>query len=847
MAPPLPSSNTRNQPAFPPLTAAQIAAVLAVSPQPIRKSLRHCPATGKTVVSGNIANIWHAAALPPALVSRLVRAANAKGFQTVGELVRAGISTWKSPVPLDDISDQCLSQSSRVKDALLPTLRRLSIFPLADAIRDGMADWEKIFGHRISERHFRTLIDRTIERDGGQGNWERIELYLPKKPARKSAAPKAAPDFPFLVQAINDNWPKDDIWKLVFKTLNDLARAGCPRKRAARQLREFLYLWMADKLHPSRDAFLKTFNRRMERAQAGEQFDKRADNGAGDGALTKQIKALPWFIPAARFFYLLTNRTEDSGSVPEALRQTVRLPNLPIGWDASIKGRFAKALSLKENSGNDVNLPICPPGLREMILAREAAGQPMVPRRIAAQITVNPATVRQYRNPTNAALDFLNATGGMRLFTDERGEKRLARAGEIIEADDATINFPVCVPWNRGGDLCSEKFGVRVGRFQWLVAIDVGTSFIVGHNYTMRPRGSYRGEDVLSLFRIICLQHGIPRRWRLERGVWKSNLVTTAIRAMGAECDSVYSPHQKPFIEGLFNTLWTKLSVHFPGAHVGRFMGEHEQANDLLTACQRGQKDPRRYFPMLSNAVAAFGEVIAEKNRTPVMSKYHGRWVPAERWQAELDRPKFDPASEWIFSPFVREWTVKGILVGGRVPIFEGMGVPFAFSAPWLHNFDGARVHCHFDPTSPQCAAMLVLAEPANGHKAGELLGRAELVSDAASYLRMVLGWGDDPQHAGRLARQQNAAAMRREVRAVIPQGNGASIPASASEERDGIGRTNIIEHDDRGGKPATDDKAQSRQRLDRNLTEKIVEPYDRAARMRELEEFERQHAELFT
>jgi hypothetical protein len=507
------------------------------------------------------------------------------------------------------------------------------------------------------------------------------------------------------------------------------------------------------------------------------------------GDLTAQIEALGWFLPAARYYYLLTNRTWKSGSVPEAIRRTISLPAVPFGWTERDRARLLTAIKLTA-------LPECPEELRELILGRERHGQPLVPARIARQITATAAQVRCYRNKTDFALDYLNSPGGMRLFRDPHtGEMRLARALEIVEGDDATINFPVCVPWNRGGTPAADKYGVLVGRFQWLVFIDVGTSMVLGYSYTARPRSSYRGEDVLSAQRLLCRQHGIPQTWRFERGVWKSKLVTGAIKGMGSHLDTVYSPHQKPFIEGLFNTLWTKLSVHFPHAHVGRSQGEQESACDILTACQRGQRDPRRHFPMLSQVLGAFEEAVREKNQTPVNSAHHGRWVPAERFAEQLAAQparRLDPESEWLFSPFVKEWTVRGMLVGGRVPIFEGMSVPFDFAAPFLPNYDGALVRAWFDPADPKCAATLCLAQPWNGQPAGTRLGTAMQVNDTAGYTRLVMGWGDDPAMAGVKARQQAAAGLRREVRGIVPAGRGAA----ASEERDGLGTVTRIESD---------------------------------------------------
>lgn len=513
------------------------------------------------------------------------------------------------------------------------------------------------------------------------------------------------------------------------------------------------------------------------------------------GSVTVWIESLGWFVPAARHFYLLTNRTWSSGSVPEAIRRVISLPAVPAGWGRKQVASLMSTLRARTPGGWPLDsLPECPVELREMILERERQGQPMVPERIARQVAASRAQVRMHRNPTDFDLDYLCAPGGMRMVVDpETGERRRARALEVVEADDATINFPVCVPWTLGGTPSSDRYGVMVGRFQWLVFIDAGTSQVLGYSYTARPRSSYRGEDVLSAMRTVCRQHGIPRTWRFEQGVWKSHLVTGAIQQMGCRLDTVYSPHQKPFIEGLFSTLWTKLSVHFPDAHVGRFQGEHEAACDLLTACQAGHKDPRRYFPMLAQVLGAFDEAIAEKNRTPVSSSHHGRWVPAERFAADLatwPARALDPVNDWMFAPFVREWTVRGMLVGGRVPVFETVSVPFDFSAPFLPDLDGARVRAYFDPADPRCHAQLVLAQPWQGRPAGQVLGSAAQVNSTAGYVRLVMGWGDDPQMAGVQARQVAAAGVRREVRATVPTGRGARL----SEERNGLGAVSRIE-----------------------------------------------------
>lgn len=563
------------------------------------------------------------------------------------------------------------------------------------------------------------------------------------------------------------------------------------------------------------------------------------DNGA-----TVSFEVPDWFIKAARFFYLLTNRTRVGGSVPEAIRRVISLPNVPPGWQNAMKKRLCAACGLDE-------LPVCPADLREKILARAKNGQQFVTRRIARQITSREATVRQYRHQTDAGLDYLSAPGALFFIHDSKtGERRPPYTGECIEADDATINFPVCVPWTLGGDPCSDKYGVKVGRFQWLVSVDVARRFITAWSYVMRPKSSYRSEDILTLVRAHCIQHGKPKRAHFEQGAWKSKLVKYALDGLGIELHTVWSPHQKPFIEGLFNTVWTKLSVQFPGCDVGRFMGETEEANDLLTSCQRGAQDPRRHFPMLGDAIAGFGQVVGEKNGTPVQSAI-GSWIPSEAWQQRPPADKLDPETEWLFSPFVRTWTVRGMLVGGKVPLFEDLSVPFDFSADFLPQYHGAKVRVHFDPTAPRCHGMLVLAEDFHGERAGKVLGLAQQINEIAGYARLVLGWGDDPTNAGRLARQRAGSALRREVRAVIPQGGRAY---SASEQRDGVSLSHKLETSVEGHSGPSDtnsgelsySKSSDKPRSVKPECPPEISVEERSRRMAELEQFERDNAHLF-
>ena len=70
--------------------------------------------------------------------------------------------------------------------------------------------------------------------------------------------------------------------------------------------------------------------------------------------------------------------------------------------------------------------------------------------------------------------------------------------GDWFGGDDATPGVAVCVPCSEIITPCSEKFGVLIGRFHWLAFHDCRTDKIVAWDYVVRPRGSYRAEDILN-------------------------------------------------------------------------------------------------------------------------------------------------------------------------------------------------------------------------------------------------------------------------------------------------------------------------------------------------------------
>ncbi|MEO5915606.1 MAG: hypothetical protein ABIS50_15335 [Luteolibacter sp.] len=290
--------------------------------------------------------------------------------------------------------------------------------------------------------------------------------------------------------------------------------------------------------------------------------------------------------------------------------------------------------------------------------------------------------------------------GSMRIHWSEN---RRLYAGEQFSVDDLTRNVPTWIHWPWGGCKCSDKFAVKLGRWQTLAVHDDASGTLVAVKSVFRFEQSYRATDAASLVFQTEREVGMAgfgdmsSRWVVEGGVWQSEqmLATLAGRYVSAKG----RPNQK-LIERWFGAMQTRDSVHL--GDVGRRRGEKLEENALYLACRAGTKDPRDHFLCMETGQDALMETFEWMNTREVRSRIYGNWVPQERWEADIaNRPLSyrNPADSWVMSPERRRLTVsRGGSVACQAVGPLGVSMPLHFSAPWLWEHLGRQVDLYFDP-----------------------------------------------------------------------------------------------------------------------------------------------------
>jgi hypothetical protein len=434
---------------------------------------------GVRIVAGNVAAGWTVDELPSALRERLADTARQQRCRTIEALISMPRQQWQPAIPLGKISDADIQIAARLRAALKPWLIQQHDLNLSAAETEnrGIEDYRLIFGNRITTRYWRELFMRTIRRDNGAEEWNRLEIYLPDR-LKQNNAPAAmvsealAADFAelesFIAGCTNPAAPNKSecagVWTLALEKFASLVNTGLPEKCAARRVRQFLFA-RATFLAASRDALLKAFNRKLETLKNANGDvkalrDGREENGV-NCALPENDRDL--LVHRSVFYY--------RGDIAPAWRDLLRQ-----GFSPEVVSRYAGRAQNKSHV---------------------------------------PASVMDSIGPEVEILTVMHR--GPRAFDSIKGHVTRSYDGiasmQCVSGDDFTMNTYFYVP--------DGKDWFELTRGQVILFIDFRSSRILG--WALEPRKSYSSLTIRSLCTRVFGEFGLPQVLYFERGIWKNS------------------------------------------------------------------------------------------------------------------------------------------------------------------------------------------------------------------------------------------------------------------------------------------------------------------------------------
>ena len=523
-------------------------------------------------------------------------------------------------------------------------------------------------------------------------------------------------------------------------------------------------------------------NRRLQLLQA---FWKLLDEGVSRAKAAKRV-GVPYvslwrwekevkFVEAAgtaatdeQILDALMPKTDECGRKPEYLPDAGELAVVNAIYirlnDSRVRGRglgSSKVTAFRLAAKSED--PRIGEMFRGVVLKRKSK---TVPPSWLRLLDVPAAVLDVSRDRSSLMRSHISTPRGM-TYINAAGQELPLRAGSIFESDDGTVNFPVWIPWPYGGDKCSDKFGVKTGRFQLLPIVDRRSRMCVAWHFVIRAKSSYRGEDCVAVFGDCFYDIGMPEALCLERGSWESELVSAALRMINLPVIRAWEPKQKNAVENFFDRLWTPLSL-LPG-DVGRRRGENKENTDLVLQCEAGRRDPREHFLAVGTAATGMANAVAFVNSEPVESSTGwGRWVPEQLFMDQTEGcgklRRLPSQMRIFFSREQREWTVRGNVVGGPVNT-PMLSFPVYFQCEEIWEFEGCRLKAFFDPFSDNVKATLVLMEDEwRSYKRGHVIARDVPALERPPQAVLAADWSrSDELERGLAIRKAMAKAVRTE------------------------------------------------------------------------------------
>ncbi|HWQ92229.1 MAG TPA: hypothetical protein VN673_11200, partial [Clostridia bacterium] len=466
-------------------TVSEIAAAICRTRRAVYKALAGTTPTGRKTVRGERldADAWSVRDLPEGLRSQLQAAAERGGYRKPEDVLAAPPALWQMPVPMELIPQEDQDRAVKLRMALFDLLPIQHTIAAGDLQERGLLEYRRVFGREISPRRWRELMDRTTERDGGRGEWQRLDIYIDNQAFHRPTASK-----PLSLENIHS--PLDD----VVKQINN---PYCPAledvERLKREVFSHFNLVTDNTDEPTRRAIKSDLLHYLQKAVPG-----LSANG-------KSLRR--WFNDNYRA-WLIDGKTEDrrirSGNFRESICDECakRLAERAADQD------FNLTLTWSSRGRTDLLCPACKEKFQF-----NPQNKHHVPKSVRAKCTPEIMKERDRR---------LGSTRALSRGPTPTCDNTSYAPGDWFCADDTTFNHYFWYLDNRG-----EK---KIGRGETLIWIDRRTGYVLHYTIVASVvdglRTSYNGFHIRGGFLETHDLIGLPHvGLYLENGVWRSRMV----------------------------------------------------------------------------------------------------------------------------------------------------------------------------------------------------------------------------------------------------------------------------------------------------------------------------------
>ena len=624
--------------------------------------MKGIPADGIKMVQFKETSFWLLTSLPPSLLTELESAARRGRYRTVETLLLNPPQQWEPEIPQSEWSKHTTEETCKRRRAFAPSLRRNSSEPIkaADLEARGLADFRAVFGYEIQARHWRDQFSKILTRDRGAENWDRLEIYLSDKPARKERPVSHAlfSDVEFrplqtLIAGFQDpatpsRADVELLWIHIFELFDELATASSKPKTLKSRL--FLFLM-------KNAPFLTTA--KTVGALRGQFTTRRQKENQKDGRTVARPPA----------FEL---STEDRDKI---IHHTVFNcgGRLSQAWRELVTRQALSEALLSRLLANPSRKSYVPNFIRESV-------QPEIDQ-----------LLELHKGPRRFKLN------GAHISRDWSG----VHAMDWWQADDFTMPIYFRAPNGTGG--------WNLMRGQLLVMIDLRSTRILG--FVLISEKNYNARAIRTLIAKCAMVHGLPRKgFYFENGIWRAHIlkgkddpcacsdseVELGLREFGLKFVHAKLPRAKP-IERVGNML-QNLMERLPGySSRNEITDKNERLELRKRECLSGVRDIAREFLSEEQWENQIARICEEYNSEKQEGKMTGDFSPEKAFE-QFDNPadpliKLDARAHYLLSHHRRPVVVtkRGVNVFGNWYLSDATG-----------SLVGRRVFAWYNPELPE-------------------------------------------------------------------------------------------------------------------------------------------------